>query len=207
MLPVNHPVEPIEVVRGLEDIAAAAGMDGSIPAASIPKYLSDSDVYHGEDSGSSSASSCADDLMRIADRPVSFTVVDPVNEADAQDGEEAISSVMGKRREVNDLANIVANMVNDPVLGPQICSFLDREATFRRLVDYYSPHRQLECHRDSQVLRIEDQRARAEPRNSDDNPISFTIKLILNLAESIGHAVCAFGGQLRRIPEDLKLLL
>lgn len=200
MLPTNRPVEPAEVMLGLQDLTQVITSNSEDPKEKSNTLYT---VTEFEEEDSSDCSSNADHLLNAADRPYAFSV-----SSNTSGGDFSATNTVASARDMkmNDLANVVAKVVNDPVLGPQICSFLDREATFQRLIDHYAPS-SLHSKTNSQkfIPCIEVSSHRNAPKS--ENAIASILRFVFNLAGGIGHAICALGGQLRRLPEDLKMLL
>ncbi len=103
------------------------------------------------------------------------------------------------REQIND---IVANVLNDPVAGPAICSALARDHAFRDMVDRYAPGTALPA--PAQVLNLPAPIGWPMPRQEDSNPLDAALRKIVT---AVVNAVCQLGNSVRRLPEDINILL
>ena len=107
------------------------------------------------------------------------------------------------REQIND---IVANVLNDPVAGPAICNALARDHAFRDIVNRYAPGTALPA--PAQVLQLPGPSGwpvhRRQSPSSDSNPLDMALRKIVDAAV---NAVCHLGNSVRRLPEDVNILL
>ncbi len=107
------------------------------------------------------------------------------------------------RDQIND---IVANVLNDPVAGPAICNALARDHAFRDIVNRYAPGTALPA--PAQVLQLPGPSGwpihRRQPPSSDSNPLDMALRKIV---DAVVNAVYHLGNSVRRLPEDVNILL
>jgi len=105
------------------------------------------------------------------------------------------------REQIND---IVANVLNDPVAGPAICNALSRDHAFRDIVNKYAPSTALPA--PAQVLTLPGPIGWPMNRQSDSNqnPLDAALRKVVT---AVVNAVCHLGNSVRRLPEDINILL
>jgi hypothetical protein len=103
------------------------------------------------------------------------------------------------REQIND---IVANVLNDPIAGPAICNALSRDTSFRDMVDRYAPSTALPA--PAQVLMLPGPIGWPMHRQSDSNPLDAALRKIV---AAVVNVVCHVGNSVRRLPEDINILL
>jgi hypothetical protein len=107
------------------------------------------------------------------------------------------------REQLND---IVANVLNDPVAGPAICNALARDHTFLAIVDRYAPGTALPA--PAQVLTLPGPigwpHNEGQGQTSASNPLDMALRKIV---DALVSAVCHLGNSVRRLPEDIQILL
>ena len=108
------------------------------------------------------------------------------------------------REQIND---IVANVLNDNIAGPAICAALARDHAFRDMIDRYAPGTALPA--PAQVLTLPGPIGWSEegPRHqgqTNSNPLDVALEKIV---AAIVNAVCHLGNSVRRLPEDISILL
>lgn len=109
---------------------------------------------------------------------------------------------------LDDLAAVVANLLNDPKVGPMVEDALYRDPKFMEMRERYLGQNALPA--PARVLALPAPYSPSQPHRSmapGDNPIDAFFAALVGMLGKVGQAVCALGNAIRRLPEDLRTVM